>query len=897
MKWIRAVLARIAGVFTKDREDDDLRAELESHLDMEITENIRRGMDPATARRQALLAAGGITQAAEAVRDQRGLPWLESIAADLKYAFRGLRLSPTFTTVVVLTLALGIGANTAIFSVVRAVLLKPLPHREGDRLVYLRQSMDGPGGENLTFSVPEVRDFRNGVPSLAGIAEFSSLTLTLQGDDAAIRVVAGLVTGNYFDVMGLSSVLGRVTSSGDDGAGVPPVAVLTHEFWQSRFGGDSGIVGRQVRLDNRPVTVIGVLQPAPFFPDRVDVLLNMVISDHHVSASMVEGRVHRMTEIVARLAPGASLDQARNEVATVYVRMQRDYTEAYDPGSHYRVAVTPFRQVLGEQARLTLWLLMGAAVFVLIISTANVANLTLMRGVRREHELVVRAAMGAGVARLRRLLLAENLLLTVMGGVGGVLVAIGGVGLLTSLAQRYSPRANEIRLDLVVLGFTLGLSVAVALFLSFIATLPREGSFASWIAAGGRRMTGGLKKQRLQRGLVVAQVAVSVVLLAGAGLLTRTMLRLADVTTGLATEEILTMQVPLLTMAQLLGDPAADAAAKERYELMRREIAVLPGVVAAGLGSSVPLRSSNFRLDVKVDGQPAEPGATMPRAEFRSADPNYFRAAGIPLIKGREFLPTDRAGEARVAILNQVLADRLFPGRDPLGQRVAWTGEILKFGPLSGDWRTVVGVVGTTQDGGLDAEREGVMFLPFVQELAIGGGLVVRADSHVADLANAATRIVRRIAPTAPIEKVLTVRQIKDESVSPRRLNAALVSLFGILAVIIAAVGIAGVLAFSVSARTTEIGIRMSLGADSGRVLRMILREGGVLLVVGLVVGVAGAFFATRVIQGLLFEIEAHDPATFVAVALLMAAIGLVACWIPARRAARVDPAITMRSA
>jgi putative ABC transport system permease protein len=626
MRFLRALFSRMAGIFTGHRRDDDLRDELESHLEMETAENIRRGMHPDEARRQAMLASGGLTQAAEAVRDQRGLPWVESIGADLKYAFRALKHSPAFTIVVVITLALGIGANTAIFSVVRGVLLKPLPHKDGDRLVYLRHSMDGPGGDNLNFSVPEVRDFRSGVPSLADIAEFSSLTLTLQGEDAATRIVGGLVTGNYFEVMGLSPVLGRVTGSEDDGPGVPPVAVLTYDFWQTRFGGDSGIVGRQVRLENQPVTVIGVLQPAPFFPDKVDALLNMVISPHHVSASMVEGRVHRMTEIVARLAPGANLDQARNEVDAVHARMQRDFAEAYDPGSHFRVAVIPFREVLGERARLTLWLLMGAAAFVLIISTANVANLTLMRGVRREHELVVRAAMGAGVARLRRLLMAENLLLALMGAAGGLLIAIGGVRLLVSLAQRYSPRANEIRLDLMVLGFTLVLSAAVAVLLSFISTLPKEGAFASWIASSGRRVSGGLKKHRLQRGLVVAQVAVSVVLLAGAGLLTRTMLRLAEVNTGLATEEVLTLQVPLLTMAQLLGDPAADAAAKERYEVIRREIAALPGVVTAGLGSSVPLRSSNFRLDVKVEGRAVESGATL---GFRSSrDGSSWRPTG-----------------------------------------------------------------------------------------------------------------------------------------------------------------------------------------------------------------------------------------------------------------------------
>jgi len=895
MKQLRAALARITGFFTGHRADRDLQDELESHLDMETDEYIRRGMDPADARRKALLSSGGIPQAAEAVRDQRSLPWLESIAADIRYALRTLRHSPAFTAVVVLTLALGIGANTAIFSVVRGVLLKPLPHKDGDRLVYLRQSTDRPGGANVLFSVPEVRDFRNAAPSFSGIAEYSPFSFTLQGKDDAVRMRAGLITGNYFEVMGLAPVLGRLTLPTDDGPGAPPVMVLTHAYWMKRFGGDSSVVGTQVRLDGAPVTVIGVLQPAPFFPDQVDALLNMVVSPHHLSAMMVEGRSHRMTELVARVAEGAGIDKARAEVAAAYARMQSEFKEAYDPGSHYRVEVIPFKDVLGERARLTLWLLMAAAAFVMIISAANVVNLTLMRGVRRAQELVVRAALGAGVSRLRRMLLAENLTLTLLGAGLGVLIAIGGLRLLVSLAARYSPRADEIRLDVVVLGFALGLAIAIALLLSYVASLPKEGSFAAWIAAGMRRMSGSRRKHRLQHGLVVAQIAVSVVLLAGAGLLTRTMIRLSQVDTGLRTEEILTMQVPLMELRSA-QDPRADITAKERYERMRQEIRALPGVLEVGVGGTMPLRRSQIRFEVKAEGKSLIVGEAVPTAELRTAGPEYFRAAGVPLVQGREFASTDQAGSGKVVIINQTMADKFFPGEDPVGKRVAWTGEVLKFAPISGEWRTIVGVVGNTQDGGLDATPGPVVFLPFTQMLAVGGGLVIQAESDLSELTGAAIRIVRRIAPAAPIENVLTVAQIKDQSVSPRRLNAVLISSFGLLALIIAAVGIAGVLAFSVSARTNEIGIRMSLGADSGRVQRMVLREGGVLLAMGLVLGVTGAFFAARVIQGLLFGVAPHDPATFIAVAGLMAAIGLGACWIPALRAARIDPAIAMRS-
>jgi predicted permease len=545
---------------------------------------------------------------------------------------------------------------------------------------------------------------------------------------------------------------------------------------------------------------------------------------------------------------------------------------------------------------MTVWLLMAAAAFVMIITAANVANLTLMRGVRREHELVVRAALGAGISRLRRLLLVENLMLACGGAALGALVAVGGVKILVAFVGRYSNRASEIALDGTVLGFTFALCVGVALILSFVAFLPREGTLASLISAGMRRMSGSVRRQRLQRSLVVVQVAVSVVLLAGAGLLTRTMIQLSDVATGLRTEELLTMQVPLLTPTQLLTDPTADVAAKARYEQMRKELRALPGVTEVGVGSPMPLRSSDVRFEMKAENRALAVGEAMPRPELRTANPEFFRAAGIPLLDGREFNAGDRFGTTPVVIINQPLADRLFAGENPIGRRVAWTGQLLRFSPISAEWRTVVGVVAKTQDGGPDAGPREAAYLPFAQFLAISGGFVIRADSNVAALTVAATRIVRRNAPGIPIEKVMTLTQYKDQSISPRRLNATLISSFGILAVIIAGVGIAGVLAFSVSARTNEIGIRMSLGADEGNVQRMILREGGTLVVLGLALGLAGAYFAVGVLRGFLFGVDAHDPMTLLTVASIMGTIGLVACWVPALRASRIDPALTMRS-
>lgn len=809
---------------------------------------------------------------------------------DIRYALRSLSRAPGFALAVVLTLGLGIGANTAIFSVVRGVMLRPLPHKDGSRLMYLRQSANGPGRENIAFSVPEINDFRESSKTLAGIAEYSPFTETLLTDHDATRIEVGLVTGNYFSVMGLSAIVGRNFDSHDDGPAAAPVMMLTYDFWQKRFGGDRAIVGKTLRVGGKVVQVVGVMQPAPYFPTRIDALANMVNSEHHLSATMVTGRTHRMTEMIARLAPNATVDQARAEVAAITNRVHREFPEAYDPAGGYRVTLTPFQKVLGENAKMTLWLLMGAAAFVLIIACANVANLTLMRGVRREHELVVRAALGAGTARLRRLLLVENLLLALAGGALGLALAFGGVRMLIALAARYSPRANEIRIDTTVLLFTLGLALFVAVLLSFVPALGREKTLSASLAAGGRRATGGAKRQRTQQSLVIAQVAVSVMLLTGAGLLIRTMQRLSVVNTGLNSENVLTMEVPRDF------DATKPAEVIAQYERMRTQLATLPGVRQVGLGSTMPLRTAGILLEIKAENHPLGPNEAVPQSEYRTANPDYFKAAGIPLIAGRDFASTDNAQSPRVVIINRTLADQLFPGRDAVGQRIAWTGEVLKFVGISGDWRTVVGVVGNTKDGGLDAAAMPATFTPFAQGDFPFGGFVIRTDGNPAALASNATRVVRSLAPDQPIEKVLTVSQIRDESVAPRRLNAMLVASFGGLAMIVAAIGIAAVLAFSVSARTNEIGIRMSLGADSGRVQRMVLSEGGVLVLVGLMIGVIGALSLSRLIRGLLFGIAAHDPITLAGVVVVMGLVGVAACWLPALRAARIDPGIALRA-
>lgn len=812
------------------------------------------------------------------------------MSLDLRYVLRSLSRAKGFAIAVVLTLGLGIGANTAIFSAVRGVFLRPLPHAEGDRLMYLRHFTTNQGQTNVAFSVPEINDFRQQSKTIQQIAEYSPITLSLIEATDASQIDVGLVTGNYLSVMGLKPSIGRGFTSADDGAGAAPVILLGNAYWLTHFSGDPKIVGKTMRISKRTVEVIGVLEPAPFFPGRIDALMNMSISEHHVSATMVQGRTHRMTEMIGRLAPGATVEQTRAEVNAINQRMNAQYPESYDKAAGYTVEVTPFKEILGRDAKLMLWMLMGVASLVLVIACANVANLTLMRGVRREHEMTVRAALGAGSARLRKLLLVENLVLAGGGAVLGLLVAFAGVGTLSRFVARFSPRADEIHVDWMVLAFTALLAVVIASLLSFAPRVGQEHALGAGLAAGSLKTSGSGRRKRLQQALVVTQVAVSVILLSGAGLLVRSMQTLAAVDPGLNPKNVLTIEVPFDFTA--IGDIAR---AGQRYLEMERQLATLPGVDVVGLGSTVPLRLSNILLEMKAEGRTFDNGP-IPTAEYRTADPTYFRAGGIPVLKGRVFTDGDLATSEKVVVINKTLADHLFPAGDAIGRRVAWTGEVLKFTGISGDWRTVVGVVNDTKDGGLDATPVPVSFLPVAQAEFPPGGLVVRSSVNPKGLEPAARAIIRSIAPDQPIKSVLSLESVRDESVGPRKLNALLLGGFSILALVIASIGIAAVLAFSVSARTNEIGIRMALGAAPSRVTGMILKEGGLLVGLGLGLGVVGSLALSRFIEGLLFGVPSRDPFTLVAVGVTMTLIGLVACWVPAARASRIDPSEALRS-
>jgi predicted permease len=637
-------------------------------------------------------------------------------------------------------------------------------------------------------------------------------------------------------------------------------------------------------------TIVGVVQRAPHYPHRTDVFVNMVTSPHHLSATMKQGRTHRMTEVFGRLAPNATVDQARSEIKSLSANVFNSHPEAYEKAARYDIAVNQLRVALNERASLTLWLLMGAAGFVLLIACANVANLTLMRGVGREREMLVRAALGAGRWRLRVLLMIENLTLALIGGVIGVLVAFAGLKMLVAFAAQLTPRADEIRVDGLVLIVSLAISILAAIVLSFIPSIGDEKSLAAPLAAAGRKLTAGRGRHRLQQTLVITQLAVCMVLLTAAGLLVRTLGKLNSVETGVRADHVLALEAPI--ESQAIQQPQKLA----MYERMRSAVAALPDVQVASVGSNVPLKSTYFLLEVKAEGRQLATGEVTPHATYKTADPNYFKAAGVPVLAGREFQTTDTRENARVVILNKSFAEHLFGKDNPIGKRVAWTGEVLKFVPISGDYRTVVGIVGDTRDQGLDTDPTPTMYQPFAQEEIFNGALIIRTKTDPAQLQPIVLKTIRNIDPKQLIENVATLEQVRDATVAPRRLNALFIASFGTLAMIIAMVGIAGVLAFSVSARTSEIGIRMSLGADAGKVHRMILGEGGSLLAIGLALGAILALVASTALRSLLFGVAPHDPTTLVGVAGILGLVGVAACWLPAARAARVDPAIALRS-
>jgi predicted permease len=811
---------------------------------------------------------------------------------DLKVALRSLARAKGLAITVVITLALGIGANAAIFSVVRGVLLRPLVNRDEDRLIYIRQSALGIGAENTTFSVPEIQDLRERVKTLSAFGDFSTIGFTMVGLGEPREVRAGVVGGSYFEVMGLHPVLGRLLDARDDGPNAAGAAVLTYRFWTTTLDNDPSVIGKTVRLGDRSATVVGVLEPSVPYPAETEIIANVVTSPHHLSATMVTGRVHRMTELFARLASGVDLETARADLRLAHSTIIKEHPDAYSAKADFRIEAVRLRDQLTSRARTVLWVLLAAAALVFVIACSNVANLILARTVRREGELAIRAALGASNGALRRTLLAETLLLCGAGATLGVLIAQPMVAILARYASRFSVRALDVTVDSSMLWVGAALAVVAAALLAFVPRLPSaNASQGLGLSNGSVRITGSTNRRL--RVFAMTQIAASFVLLAGAGMLLKTLLALQATPTGFDTRQVLAVNVPVMsygrTPDQIVGF----------YKEAMRRITELPGVDRVAVGTAVPWRDAgNFGpgFEFSADGYVRAPGEEYPRGRFRTISPGFFAALGVPLIAGRDFNDSDRRGGEPVVIISQSVAQRMFPTQDAVNRHMMWTDPVMKFIDVSTAPRRIIGVVADVDDENVVPGPAMTVYHPFEQQELWGGRLFVHTSADPYRLVTPITRIIRDLSADQPVESAATLEDIRAEVLAPDRLNTVVFGGFAILALTISVVGVAGVLAFSVSGRTREFGIRLALGAHPRRILTNVLVEGMVIAVIGVAAGAVAGFAFARLLGGYIQDVRLPGLLPLAGSVGVIIAATLMASVLPAARAARVDVMQALRS-
>jgi putative ABC transport system permease protein len=895
MNSLLSFFQRLRNLFRQDDLDRELNAEIAMHLDLAIEENLKSGMTPDEARRRALIEFGGTQQAKENHRDSRGLPLLESFFQDMRFAMRTFVKNPGFTAIAVLTLALGIGANAAIFSVVRGVLLRPLANQEEDRLLYIRQSAPGINNPDTAFSVPEIQDIGTGLKTIKALGTLSALDFTVVGLGEPREISSGVVDGNYFEVVGLHPVLGRLLNPSDDGPNAAGAAVLTYRFWTNSLHSDPSVIGKTIRFGSfegtRPATVVGVLEPSVPYPVETEILANIVTSPHHLSATMATGRTHRMTEVFARLAPGADLDSARAELNTVYANMLAAHPETYKNNDHFTMSVTRMHDQINSNAKTILWVLFAAAGLLFVIACSNVANLILARTVRREPELAMRSALGATKGVLRRSLLAESLLLCGMGALAGILIAAPMVAVLARYAARFSVRAVGLSLDSSLLWIGVGLALVSAVFLAFVPRLPSgDASRGFGISSSSVRVTGG-SKRRL-RIFAVTQITASFLLLAGAGALVKTLLELEKTQAPFDTSHVLAVNLPVMT------DGRTPEQVRDFYRNVSSVVAALPGVEKASTGFSVPWRDSraqSISLSFSAEGSTQDNTADDIRAQFRSVSPGYFDTLGIPIVQGRDFRDNDREGSERVVIVTQSLAQRFFPGQDAVGRHLQWTDPVIKFIGISDQPRRIIGVVPDLDDTNIIPSPVTMVYQPSEQE-GWSSRLFVRAKTDPYALVPTITRAIHDMAADQPVERPGTLEDIRGEVLTPNRLNAIVFGGFAALALLISVVGVAGVLAFSVSGRTREFGVRLALGAQPRSLLGDVLKDGLIIASIGVFSGVLFGFIFARAIGKYVTELQLPGPMPLLISAAVLLAAAVIASALPALRAARVDAVQALRS-
>jgi putative ABC transport system permease protein len=819
---------------------------------------------------------------------------------DLKVAFHSLIRAKGFATIVILTLALGIGANAAIFTLVRGVLLKPLVNRDENRLIYIRQSAPGIGDDNTTFSVPEIKDLEASVHSVSQFGDFSTIGFTMIGLGEPREVQGGVVDGSYFEVMGLHPVLGRLIGPQDDGPNAQGAIVLTYRFWTTVYKKDPSVIGKTVRLSSigdRSATVVGVLEPCVPYPADTEIIGNIVTSPHHLSATMVTGRVHRMTELFGKLAPGATLDQARAELVAADATMQKDHPEAYPDNGGFRIETRMLRDQITSGARTMLLVLLAASALVFIIACSNVANLILARTVRREGELAIRAALGASTGMLRRMLLAESLLLCGAGAALGVIIAQPLLTILARYASRFTIRALDLTVDSSMLWVGAALAVLAAVILAYVPRLPSSNSSKGMnLASGSVRMTNSTNRR--QRVFAVTQIAASFVLLAGAVMLVTTLIALQQAQTGMDMRRVLTVDVPALSYGK------TPQQVLDFYKESMRRIDVLPGVSTTAFSTVAPWRDADTTgvgLQFSADGHVHS--KDDPRALWRTISPGYFAALGVPILDGRDFNDLDDKSGEPVAIVSETLARHMFPAGDAVGQHIYWTDPVLEFLPGSDTEKNrfksphrIIGVVADVDDLHVVPQPVSTFYGTFADSQMFGGHLFIHTSANPYSLVPPVTKIIRDLSSDEPVENPATLADIRAKVLAPDRLSSVVFGVFAAVSLLIAVVGVAGVLAFSVSARTREFGIRMALGSQPESILKTVIAEGAAMAGAGLLAGAAFGYAAARLAGSYFADVKMPGVLPVVVSAFVLMGAAVVASMLPAVRAARVDIMQSLRS-
>lgn len=894
---IKRIKRTLRFLFKRDAVERELNNELSFHLQMESEKNAKSGMPANQASRKAVRDFGGIDKTKEEWRDAARGHLIEQFLQDIRFGYRMLRRSPVFTLAAVLTLALGIGANSAIFSVIYGVLLKSLPYRDGDRLVLIHQDAPRVHVEDMGFSVKEIADYREQNHTLDSIVEHHSMSFILYGRKEAERVQTSVVSANFFDVLGVKPLLGRTFVAADDQPGADAVLVLSYDYWQRSFGGDKNIVGQMFQMNNRPHRVIGVLPSIPEYPVKSDVYMPTSACPTRSSAAFIANRNSRMMNAFGRLKPGVTLAQAQADLSTVASNLEKEYPASYPSSAGYAARVGSLREELTERARPTFLLLLATAGFVLLIACANVANLLLARLARRERELAVRVALGASRGRMIRQLLTESTMLSLVGGAAGLLLASGVLSLLVAFAAKLTNRSEEITINGWVLLFTLALSLVTGLLFGLAPALSSQRYIATAIKEGSvRGANAGPRHHWIRSALIVGQVAVSFVLLIGAGLMLRSLLNLQRINPGFNPEKVLVMRISL-NWTKYDTNEKVRQIRQRIYDAVRTQ----PGIKSAALASTFPMNPAGitfgpFNQGFTIEGEAKNPNAPMPVADVRVATPSYFETLEIPLIKGRTFQDSDNQDVPQVAVINQSMARHRFENQNPIGKRISLDDDGMNSEPTNEEkkWATIIGIVGDIQQYGLDRNPTDELY--FAEAQSPGSGIVlVRTQSDPMAVASIVRDSIHKIDAETAIDRVETLDQAKSDSISTPRLTSYLLALFAGLALLITITGIVGVMALSVSQRTHEMGIRLALGASASQIIAMVVRNGMALVALGLGIGLIGSLAATRLLSALLFKVEPTDPLTFAAVALVFLAAATTACLIPARKVTVIDPMQSLR--